>query len=75
MSTTTTGFGERLKYLRQAAGFSQQSLATATGLSVFGVAKLEQGAREPGWATVLVLADALDVTPNDFRPITKKRKK
>lgn len=70
-----TGFGDRLKELREAAGLSQAALAEAAGLNRFGVAKLEQGVREPGWSTVLALAAALTVTPNDFRPVKRARGK
>lgn len=63
-----TGFGGRLKGLREAAGLSQQALADRAGLNVFGVAKLEQGQREPAWSTVLALAAALGVTCEAFGP-------
>ena len=60
--------GSTLKVLRERAGLSQQALADSAGMHVLGVAKLEQGLREPGWSTVLALAKALGVTPNDFLP-------
>jgi transcriptional regulator with XRE-family HTH domain len=59
MSTTT--FAERLKALREAANLTQAQLAERSGLNQFGVAKLEQGVREPAWATVQALAKALGV--------------
>ena len=73
-----TGFAVRLKELREAAGLSQQQLAERAGMHLYGIAKLEQGVREPGWVTVLDLAAALGVEPNDFlpadKPAPKKRK-
>lgn len=69
-----TGFDSRLRALRKAAGLSQAELADKTGLNRFGVAKLEQGQREPGWATVIALARALGVTPNDFLPPARSRR-
>jgi len=54
-------FAERLKQLREAAGLTQSELAERAGMNRFGVAKLEQGVREPSWATVQVLAEALGV--------------
>jgi transcriptional regulator with XRE-family HTH domain len=54
-------FGERLKRLREGAGLSQRELAEKAGMHQFGVAKLEQGLREPSWATVQALAAALGV--------------
>jgi transcriptional regulator with XRE-family HTH domain len=63
-----TGFAGRLKTLRETAGWTQARLAGRAGLYPFSVAKLEQGVQEPTWPTVLALAKALDVTPNDFDP-------
>lgn len=63
-----TGFAARLKELREGAGLTQDQLATETGVSRFGIAKLEQGVTEPYWPTVLKLADVLGVTPDAFLP-------
>ena len=63
---TGTGFGVVLKRLREEAGLSQAALAEAAGMNVFGVAKIEQGIREPGWGTVLKLAAALEVECTAF---------
>jgi transcriptional regulator with XRE-family HTH domain len=54
-----TRFAGRLRQLREAAGLTQGELAERAGMHRFGVAKLEQGLREPSWATVQVLASAL----------------
>lgn len=69
-----TGFGQKLREHREAAGLSQAELAELAGMNRFGLAKLEQEQREPGWATVLDLAGALNLTPNDFVPATKVKK-
>jgi transcriptional regulator with XRE-family HTH domain len=61
-----SGFGVVLKRLREEAGLSQAALAEKAGMNVFGVAKIEQGLREPGWATVLKLAGALEVECTAF---------
>jgi transcriptional regulator with XRE-family HTH domain len=61
-----SGFGARLKTLREAAGLSQADLAGRAGMHRFGVAKIEQGLREPGWLTVLALARALGVSVAAF---------
>jgi predicted ATPase/DNA-binding XRE family transcriptional regulator len=56
-------FGARLKALRQAAGFTQEELATIAGLSVHAVSSLERGERRrPHVDTVRALSAALDVT-------------
>lgn len=63
-----SGFGTRLKELRAAAELSQAQLAELAGMNVFGIAKLEQGEREPSWATVQALAKALGVDCTAFAP-------
>ena len=56
-------FGARLKALREAAGFTQEELATIAGLSVHAVSALERGhRRRPHVDTVRALAAALDLT-------------
>src|SRR6478672_5512053 len=56
-------FGGRLKALREAAGFTQEELATIAGLSVHAVSALERGQRRrPHVDTVRALAAALDLT-------------
>jgi transcriptional regulator with XRE-family HTH domain len=59
-------FAERLKALREAAGLTQATLADRAGMNSFGVAKLEQGVREPTWATVQSLCKALGVGCDAF---------
>jgi transcriptional regulator with XRE-family HTH domain len=56
-----TGFGERLRAIRNAAGLSQKALAERARCNLFTVAKLERGAQEPAWPLVLALAEALGV--------------
>jgi predicted ATPase/DNA-binding XRE family transcriptional regulator len=56
-------FGVQLKELREAAGFTQEELATIAGLSVHAVSALERGERRrPHVETVRALSAALDVT-------------
>jgi predicted ATPase/transcriptional regulator with XRE-family HTH domain len=56
-------FGARLKTLREAAGFTQEELATIAGLSVHAVSALERGQRRrPHVDTVRALSAALDLT-------------
>ncbi|HET7697605.1 MAG TPA: helix-turn-helix domain-containing protein [Vicinamibacterales bacterium] len=56
-------FGGRLKSLREAAGFTQEELATIAGLSVHAVSALERGERRrPHVETVRALSTALDLT-------------
>ena len=56
-------FGAQLKALREAAGFTQEELATIAGLSVHAVSALERGQRRrPHVDTVRALSAALDLT-------------
>ena len=56
-------FGARLKALREAAGFTQEELATIAGLSVHAVSALERGERRrPQVETVRALSAALDLS-------------
>ena len=56
-------FGQQLKALREAAGFTQEELATIAGLSVHAVSALERGQRRrPHVDTVRALSAALDLT-------------
>lgn len=60
---TAASFGVHLKALREAAGFTQEELATIAGLSVHAVSALERGERRrPHLETVRALAAALDLT-------------
>jgi transcriptional regulator with XRE-family HTH domain len=59
-------FAGRLKELREGAGLTQQQLGERSGMHKLTVAKLEQGIREPSWATVQALAGALGVTCEAF---------
>jgi transcriptional regulator with XRE-family HTH domain len=63
---TPTGFGERLKTLRAAADMTQTELGVMCGMTYQAIARLERAENEPNWPTVLKLAKALGVEPNDF---------
>ena len=56
-------FGAQLKALREAAGFTQEELATIASLSAHAVSALERGERRrPHVETVRALSAALDLT-------------
>jgi predicted ATPase/DNA-binding XRE family transcriptional regulator len=66
MKRDAGAFGARLRALRQKAGFTQEELATITGLSVHAVSALERGERRrPQFETVRALSAALDLTPDE----------
>jgi transcriptional regulator with XRE-family HTH domain len=55
--------GAQLRALREAAGFTQEELATISGLSVHAVSALERGERRrPHMETLRALSAALDLT-------------
>lgn len=60
-------FGERLKALRLAAGFTLEQLGELVGMAHQNVARLESGGRNPSWETVQKLADALGVSTEELR--------
>lgn len=62
-----SGFGVRLKLLRNAAGLTQTQLGEACDMTHQAIARLERGENEPNWPTVLKLADALGVDVSAFR--------
>jgi DNA-binding XRE family transcriptional regulator len=62
-----SGFGPRLKQLREEAGLSQQDLAVKTPCSVFTVSKLERGTQEPAWPLVIAFCKALGVSCEAFQ--------
>ena len=59
----TTDFGSRLRRLREAAGFTQEELASRAGLTAKGIGSLERGERKhPHPHTVRSLAGALGLS-------------
>ena len=62
----SSGFGKRLKELREAAGLSQYELAKRSEVSGASLSRIERGDRDPSWETVLKLARALNVTVAEF---------
>jgi transcriptional regulator with XRE-family HTH domain len=70
-------FGANLRLLREADEHSQDSLAVTARLHRTEIGLLERGQRAPGLLTLLILADALWVTPDvllERLPTPKERK-
>ena len=64
-------FGARLRQLREAAGLTQEELASRAGLSSDAVSTLERGQRNrPYPHTVRALADALDLSEDEREALT-----
>ena len=70
---TKTTFASRLKQIRETTGFTQAEVARRAGLHVLGVAKLEQGLREPALSTAQAIAGALGVSLAVFDDVTFDR--
>jgi transcriptional regulator with XRE-family HTH domain len=76
-------FAERLRELRKANFPSQEKLADAATLHRTQIGSLEQGKREPGLLTLLILADTFGISldklvqgvavPTERRPPPSKR--
>lgn len=58
-----SSFAERIKKVRQDRKYTQQQIADMIKVSVHTIRNYEQGICEPGSATLLELAQVLDVTP------------
>lgn len=65
--SSETSFGEKLKALRQAKGWTQMELAVKAGLQQTHIAKLESAGGSLKWETVQALCDALGVSCEEFR--------
>jgi predicted ATPase/transcriptional regulator with XRE-family HTH domain len=64
--TEASPFGARLRWLREAAGLTQEELADRAGLTARGISDLERGARRrPYPHTVRSLSDALGLSGDE----------
>lgn len=59
-------FGERLRQLRTASGFSQEELAHRSGLHRTYVSSVERGRRNVSLDNIMKLARALDVEASEL---------
>ena len=64
--TAQQRFGVNLKQLREAIDWSQEELAYRARIHRTQISFLESGKRSPGFFTLIKLAGALGVTPNDL---------
>jgi transcriptional regulator with XRE-family HTH domain len=71
------GFGVNLRVARRAADHSQRELGRVARVHDTEISLLERGLRGPGLLTILILADALRVTPTTLLhglPVPQERK-
>jgi transcriptional regulator with XRE-family HTH domain len=62
--TERSRFGERIRQLRLAKGWSQEELAVRSGLHPTYIGGIERGERNLGLDNILKLARALDESPS-----------
>ena len=62
MDTIQKQFGERIRELRLAKGFSQEELAFKSGVHRTYLGGIERGERNPALKNIAAIAKALDVT-------------
>jgi transcriptional regulator with XRE-family HTH domain len=66
MPQTVVQIGNNLKRLRTRRFLTQRALAKKAGVSPTTVYKVEKNEVEPHFSTILSLAEALEVDPNDL---------
>jgi transcriptional regulator with XRE-family HTH domain len=65
----------RLRELRESAGMTLESLASAAGTSHDSISKIERGQRAPSFRLAVALADALGCAVDDLRRPVGERPK
>jgi len=63
---------ERLRYIREQAGYSQQDLADESGVSQHTISEVELGRRKPQGRTLRKLAKVLGVEVADLRGVPER---
>ena len=63
---------DKIKIIRLKNGVSQMELSLRSNLSQSFIANLEKGKKQPSVLTLIRIADALKVNPQDFFPETIK---
>ena len=59
---------ERIKTIRVRQGVSQMELSLRASLSQSFIANLEKGKKQPSVLTLIRIADALNISPQEFFP-------
>jgi transcriptional regulator with XRE-family HTH domain len=59
---------EKIKTIRINKGVSQMELSLRSNLSQSFIANIEKGKKQPSVLTLIRIADALEVNPQDFFP-------
>ncbi len=64
MDQAVKRFGANVRAAREAKGWTQEDLASASGLATVQVSRVERGVREIRLTTLLRLVTALEIKPN-----------
>lgn len=72
-------FGEHVRRLRKASGYSQEAFGDACGIDRSYMGGIERGEHNLALINILKIVDALDIQPSEFfqgldRPAKKSRK-
>jgi transcriptional regulator with XRE-family HTH domain len=59
---------DKIKSIRLKKGISQMELSLRSNLSQSFIANIEKGKKQPSVITLIRIADALEVNPQDFFP-------
>jgi transcriptional regulator with XRE-family HTH domain len=66
LASVVEEFGVRVRKARDSRGWTQEELATRTGLAMVQISRIERGKREVRLTTLLRLAKALGVPAGDL---------
>jgi len=74
MRETSKTQAMELKKYRRIAGWTQEELARRSGVDIAIISRLERGLRrQPSYETVVRLARALNLEPEELIPVTLKQ--
>lgn len=65
-STEMAAFGRAIRGRRRALDLSQQALAKRAGMNFKHLGEIERGNGNPRLRTILLLIDALELSPDEF---------
>jgi len=66
--------GSNIQFYRVAKGLTQEGLAELVGISPTAMSSVELGKNQPKIATLLKLANSLDVDPNEFYVLNRENR-
>ncbi|WP_338450490.1 helix-turn-helix transcriptional regulator [Niallia oryzisoli] len=66
-------WGRRIRAFRKLKGFTQESFAKELGVSVSVLGEIERGNRMPSQEIIEKIANALNISRNELRPLEENR--